>query len=61
MGKMTFNRGPFDLHHWTVFIFDGKITDPDLAELPVGGDFKAHAVPSNLFPSIQQGSSPSVV
>jgi hypothetical protein len=37
------------------------MADPDLAELPVGGDFKAHAVPGDLFPAIQQSPSPSAV
>jgi hypothetical protein len=32
-----------------------------LAGLPVGGDLEAHAVPGNLFPSIQQGPSTSAV
>ena len=61
MGKLAFDRGPFDFHNRTVFIFDGKIPDPDLARLPVGGDFKMYAVPGNLFPSIQQSPSPSAV
>ena len=57
MGKLTFNRRPFNFHHRTEFIFDGKIAHPDLAQLPLGGNFKTHAVPGDLFPSIQQSPS----
>lgn len=61
MGKSTFDRRPFDFHYRALFIFEGKVANSDLAGLPVGGDLEAHAVPGNLFPSIQQGPSTSAV